>query len=535
MPLLLAFVVAGLALRLPLLGDSIWFDEACMSNQRIGTWEQLVATIYVDIHPPLYIVFMHVWNGMFGDSEWSMRLPPLIAGLLSIPMTFFAGRRLVGDTAALWGAALLALSPVHIWYSAEARLYAPMVLCTLTAVYTYHRLLDGSALSARLLWIVHLTNVAVMLALHYYLALYVVLFAMLAPISGRGIGGRAGRILGWHGAGLIALAGYVYAKQHLGEFETSQVYLGAMTPAALYDMLFAWSWTGNTLNAVDSDIDRIAGWSQQGIAIALVAIGLWQLWRWRRDRPAGLMLPLYVLTIPGFLMATAWLGLDNTYIERSCLPALPFLFLLAGAGLCGLPRRLYLPIGGVVLVLATAALIALFGHRQTRWTVYKPKSDWRAAAQWLGAEIDRGGAGRPVFTSMPNPRPLPYYDARIQHEKTLLSATDPTAIGNKVEKRLGAWFGTLAAETFRTFDAHNANLLANAELRVYASNSDPDQLGLDARMRRGDDVCYLVRNEWHPHRSVDASIEELLGHDRVKVLETQRFTGMTVYKVSITR
>ena len=52
--LLAAMVLTALLLRLPLLGRSVWFDEACMSDQRIGTWPQLLATLYVDIHPPLF-------------------------------------------------------------------------------------------------------------------------------------------------------------------------------------------------------------------------------------------------------------------------------------------------------------------------------------------------------------------------------------------------------------------------------------------------------------------------------------------------
>src|SRR3990172_7421131 len=102
--LLAAFVLVATLLRVPLLDRSVWFDEACMSHQRLGTWEQLLATIYKDIHPPLYITFMHFWNGLFGDSERAMRFPPLVAGLASIPLMFWAGRSLVGDTGSLWGA-----------------------------------------------------------------------------------------------------------------------------------------------------------------------------------------------------------------------------------------------------------------------------------------------------------------------------------------------------------------------------------------------------------------------------------------------
>lgn len=525
------FVLLALALRLPLLGRSIWFDEACMSDQRLGTFEQLLATLYVDVHPPLYVTFMHFWNGLFGDSELSMRLPPLLCGLVSVPLVYWAGRWFVGDTAALWGALLLAISPVHAWYSAEARLYAPMVACTLLLAGTFERLTSDRPVRRRLLWPVHLANLAVMLALHYYLAVFVVLLALLAPFAARDRAATASRILLAHGIGILLLGGFVLVKRSLGTFETSQDYLRALDLGGLYAFFFDWCWTGHTLAAVDHPLDRWAAWLQQGLGVLLAAAGLYRLWRYRRGHHLGLLVPVFALAIPGFLLAAAAAGLGATYLERSCLPSLPFLFLLAGSGLAALPRIPYLAAGASVLLLGTASLIAFYGHVDTTWTVYKPNTDWRSAARWLGAEIDAGAAGRPVFTPTPNPRPLSYYEPRIQDVKNLTDATSPERIGDAVKRRLGDWFGDRAEAAFRRFAAHNHRLLEGAALKVYRSAGDPARLDLPARGRDG--VCYLVRDEWHPHPSVDRSVEDLLAHPRVTVLETVRFPGMAVHKVRI--
>ena len=75
---LLAVTATAALLRMPLLGRPVWFDEACMSDQRIGTTAQWLATLYVDIHPPLFVSFMHFWNGWFGDEALTMRLPALL-------------------------------------------------------------------------------------------------------------------------------------------------------------------------------------------------------------------------------------------------------------------------------------------------------------------------------------------------------------------------------------------------------------------------------------------------------------------------
>jgi 4-amino-4-deoxy-L-arabinose transferase-like glycosyltransferase len=528
---LLALLV-GLAvlLRLPLMGRSIWFDEACMSDQRLGSWAQLLATLYVDIHPPLYVAFMHVWNGCFGDSEWSLRLPPLLCGIASIPLVYWTGHRLVGRTAALWAAALLTLSPVHVWYSTEARLYAPMLTSTLLAVGTCDRLLDPDHPRTHRLWWLHALNLAVLLTLHYYLAVYVTLLAAMAPLL-RGFSPAARRLTLWHGVGILLLGALVVAKRTLGEFETSQDYLRAMTFGELYAFVFDWCWTGHTLHAAQTAIDDAAQTAGELLGVVLVAAGLVGVWRARRGQPAGPLVPACLLAIPVFLLLAGAVGLDRTYTERSALPSLPFVLLLAGKGLSVLPLLFARWFGVATLALATAALVALYLHHADRWTVYKPNADWRAATAYLSAEIDRGGGGRPVFTPTPNPRPLSYYDPRIQDEKNLAPPADPARIGAAVRQRLGAWLGDYAEAVFRDFVAGNAARLRGAAMRVFRTAADPAALRLGDRMR--DDVCYLVRDHWHPHVSVDATLEALLRHPRVEPLEQHSFTGITVHKVRI--
>lgn len=526
---LIVCVLVALALRAPMLGRSLWFDEVCMSSQRIGTWEQLLATLYVDIHPPLFVAFMHFWGRLFGDGELALRLPALLAGLAAIPLCWWTGHRLVGDRAARWASLLLALSPVHLWYSVEARLYTPMIACTLLAFGTVDRLLENRSAPRRGLWLLHLGNVVVMLGLHYYLAIVVVALAALAPMLAGGFTATARRMILWHGIGILLLAGYVFAKQQLGQFETSQDYLRTLTLAELWPFLLDWCWTGHTLTPAGVPLLSATAWLQQGLGGVLLLVGGLAIVRGRTAAPRGPMVLVGLLLLPAFLLVCGWLGYGRTYMERSVLPALPFVFLLAGAGLAALPRRGELVLGALVLLLNTAALASLFTYQQTHWTVYKPNGDWRAAAAWLGHEIDRGGAGRAVFTSTPNPRPLSYYDPRIQDVKNLALPRQPEELGASVGKHLGAFVGRLAEDTFRTFATHNDALLAGSKLRVYRSSRDPAQLQL--AQRSADDVCYLVRDHWHPHVSVDDSIEALLANPRVQVLDRADFAGISVHKV----
>jgi len=527
--LLLGLVVAAALLRLPLLGRSIWFDEACMSDQRIGTTAQWLATLYVDIHPPLFVSFMHFWNGWFGDGELAMRVPALISGLLCIPLTWWTGHRLVGDRAALFAAVLLTLSPVHVWYCTEARLYAPMMLCALFAFGCVDRLTAPDCHRRRLLFCAHTLNVAVMLSLHYYLAVVVVALAMLAPLLTRDVR-RARGLLLVHGIGTMLLGGFVFAKMQLGQFETSQDYLRALDARELFHFLFVWAWTGNTMQASGSDLLRGLGIGFQWLGVALAVLGLIRIVTRVRTQPRGLLVPIGVLLLPGFLLACVLIGYGNTYLERTLIAALPFLFLLAGAGLQQVPGKLRPFAGGVTLTLAATALLTLYFTCDSRWTLYKPHPDWRAAAAYLGAQIDAGNAGAPVYTSMPNPRSLSYYDPRIQDRKNLEVRLSPEQIADKVERRFGGTAAGYARELFRDFAAHNRELLAQAQLVVRRCQPTPAQLDLPSDF---DGAFYVVRNEWHPHQSVDDSVERLVAHADVEIEHTERCSGVTVYKVRL--
>lgn len=527
---LFALTIVAALLRAPLMGRPIWFDEACMSDQRIGTTAQWLATLYVDIHPPLFVSFLHFWNGWFGDGAVSMRLPALLSGLLSVPLTWWVGSRLVGSRAALIAAALLTLSPVHVWYCAEARLYAPMVLCTLLAFGCVDRLTDAGCGRRGALFVLHALNVTVMLALHYYLAVYVAVLAALAPVLRRGGGPRVRGLLWLHGVGLALLSAFLLVKIQLGKFETSQHYLTALDGQRLFDFVSSWAWTGDTLQATSSPLLRGLGVGFQWLGVALLALGLGAVAARAGRRPRGLLVPCGLLTLPLFLLGCALVGLDSTFLERTMIAALPFVFLLAGAGLDLAPGRLGEALTGATLTVAAAGLAALYATYETEWTLYKPHPDWQSAAAYLGDEIDAGNAGAPVFTSMPNPRSLSYYDARIQDAKNLAVRVQPADIYAKLAPLVGDGAASAARGLFEEFAAHNQQLLADAQLVVRRSAPTADQLTLPPDY---DGPCYLVRNHWHPHVTADSSIESLLEDPAVEVLHTSRWNGVTITKVRI--
>jgi uncharacterized membrane protein len=83
-------------------------------------------------HPPIYYVIAHGWVSLFGDSVRAVRTLSVVIGLLAIPCMYWLCVELFESSAAgLIGAALIALTPIDVLYSQEAREYSLWLVCIL--------------------------------------------------------------------------------------------------------------------------------------------------------------------------------------------------------------------------------------------------------------------------------------------------------------------------------------------------------------------------------------------------------------------
>ena len=128
--LIVAVTLLGAGLRLyRLADDNLWCDEGIsdlVSRQKTPA-RVMQAVVELDNHPPLYYLLLHGWRRIVGSSDFSLRLLSALLGTAAIPLLFAAGRDLFDDTAGLLAALLLAISPVALHYSQEARMYAMMM------------------------------------------------------------------------------------------------------------------------------------------------------------------------------------------------------------------------------------------------------------------------------------------------------------------------------------------------------------------------------------------------------------------------
>ncbi len=79
-------------------------------------------------NPPLYYVLAWGWSKLFGTGEAGLRSLSALFGAATIPLAYLIGKDLLSRRAGLITAALVALNPMLIWYSQEARSYALLVL-----------------------------------------------------------------------------------------------------------------------------------------------------------------------------------------------------------------------------------------------------------------------------------------------------------------------------------------------------------------------------------------------------------------------
>lgn len=93
--------------------------------------------------PPLYFVWLAGFRAIGGESEISLRLTGVWAGLLMVPLLFVLGERLFGRTTGLAAAFLCALSPYGVWYSRTARPEPLLLTLAVLSLLALHRLLTS--------------------------------------------------------------------------------------------------------------------------------------------------------------------------------------------------------------------------------------------------------------------------------------------------------------------------------------------------------------------------------------------------------
>lgn len=138
--LVAAIVALGTVFRLwsPKMGADLWYDEVfslIIAQQPLG---EMLHRLYLggDTMPPLYTVLLHLWMKL-GASDAHVKFLSLVFGVASIFAIYLLARQAAGKLAGVASCLLLAVSPLAIYYSIEARPYAIFLFFSLISNYFF--------------------------------------------------------------------------------------------------------------------------------------------------------------------------------------------------------------------------------------------------------------------------------------------------------------------------------------------------------------------------------------------------------------
>ncbi len=120
----------------------------------------------------LYSILAHLSISLFGEHIWSLRLPSVIFGTLSIPALYLFGSVIANKREGFLAAVLLTFSYHHIWFSQNAGGYSGLLFFTLVSTYFFLKALKRNdsrpwikyAITSALGVYTHLTMVFVLIS-----------------------------------------------------------------------------------------------------------------------------------------------------------------------------------------------------------------------------------------------------------------------------------------------------------------------------------------------------------------------------------
>ncbi len=384
----IAITAAGALLRFWEIGQKgLWLDEAFsiwLAWQPIGPMVAWVAQ--VDQHPPLYYLLLHFWIQLAGDTPASVRLLSALLGAATIPITFLVGRRLLGARPALIAAFILALSPFHVRFAQETRMYTLLALnASLALLALTHLLTDDpearqahTSLRVSLKWAGYVVFTAATMLSHntaIFFPLAVNLFVLslwLLPPTFHASRFTRLPLKSWLLAQLAVLLLW------------SPWLLPFVTQAAGVDREFwipkptwaaVWAVLKSFLSAMLPPLGGWAAviWAGYGGLIALAIMRL-------RRQPA--LLALFAILFAAPIVGELLVSLRRPiFHDRTLIWATLPLYLLLAVGIAGLRRR-PLILAGLVGV-AAVNLISL-----RHYYVYFEKEEWGPAAAYVAARVE---------------------------------------------------------------------------------------------------------------------------------------------------
>ncbi|MCC7447068.1 MAG: glycosyltransferase family 39 protein [Anaerolineae bacterium] len=403
-PLLLILLLA-LGLRLIALGSrTLWYDEAFavlfsekgLNAMLYGTLTP-VAGVAADVHPLLYYTTLDGWMRLFGQNLAVVRLYGVLLGVATVGMLYLLARDLFEERTGLAAAFIAAITPFHVQYSQEARMYALLGLLLVTATWCFVR---GWRTGKARYWI----EFGVLAGLSMYaqqLAAFYLIALGLIPFMAR----RKDQIIRVVlSAGLAILIYLPWLVNLPSQFSKIGNYW-IKRPTLAQPFLTLWSYTFADLEVRDTAVVTITLIAFAILLTFLIYRVLVALRRRQRDwESLGLALWLVIAPITLMWLISQW---QPVYLTRALLPS-GLLFYVVVAWLftrARLPR----PILGVIAVpLLISVGLGLYLHYM--WVTF-PRPPFDQADSYIREHLQAGDMV--VHANKITALPMVYYDRHL--------------------------------------------------------------------------------------------------------------------------
>jgi 4-amino-4-deoxy-L-arabinose transferase-like glycosyltransferase len=402
---LAALTLLAAALRLSTLDlQSFWYDEAFtpvhVLHQSLSATMRAVSR--TENSPPLWYLLEWVDYRILGSGEVALRLPSALAGIATVPVGWAIGQLVAGRRAAIASAALVAVNPLFVWYSQEARVYGLFVLSGAIAILCFLRFRERPSAGRG---VAFAAAGVLALATHYFAVF------MLAAMALWLLGDPASRRACLAPLAAIGAAGLALLPLIIAQGGHGTQWIGSWPLAERLQAIPQYYLTGYSGAPLGHGVELLVALP----VLAAAGLGVWRMFEvpakrpeWGREAPAragaGTMLAIAAAGVL-FPLVLAVLGADYLAPRNLVAAMIPVTVLIAVLGTW--PRTGSAGVIALVLCAVGFLVITLDVDLSPRLQ----RGNWRELARLLS----QGPGPRAVTTVELGSAPLEYYVAGLHY------------------------------------------------------------------------------------------------------------------------
>lgn len=422
--ILAGIVLLGGLLRFATLGDqSFRYDESVTVLRIIqpDLFDTIGAVPGSESSPPLYYALAWLWSLPFGTGEVAIRSLSALFGSVAIAVVYLASVSLgLSRRSGLLAALLVAVSPVLIWFSQDARVYSLVFLLAALGLWLFARALRTPTPGRLVLWAV-VSGLAMMT--HYFAGFLVLAEAILLLAL---VANRKWTLISIGVAGLFVLAVAPVGIEQATNAHAS--WIGDQPRIERIERLVAQAIGQDTGDAHGNrPVWRIP--LAIPILISLAGLAILFLLGNRRERRGAGLAAIIGATGIGIPLLVGLVGTDY-FNGRNSVAALAPLIVLLGAGFGVERARWFGPAAGCLLA-AFALAFSIDVFRQERLQ----REDFRGIAKEVGAPPREGAL---VTIRYASNVPLLYYLDLCKARARTLPLREITLVGSAEAARRNA-------------------------------------------------------------------------------------------------